>query len=455
MNFFDYFILYYLHTAFGATYILTELICCLSVSLIFNKLRVRRYQDWIRLLIDWSCTWILYLFLSCFFYYIFETTGHTDYSSYQRFFIWPLVSLLHSLYPKDTGKYKMRLTCAIFSSTLVILAISISGSVGSFISQTSGFPNSTLSDCTLYIILLGIIAIVTLFKIFSPFRYKYIRQAPVILINVIFVLSYILNVVNFSLSSESALFECFLFIGLLAMDYISYIIFYLTVKDYNDILDYQIKVVKAESEMNQLEISKAQYEDLHRIRHDLKNQMTFLGQLFAEQKYDEMKEYFADLSEKVHVTIDYIDSGNSFINSVLNMELSKAKSFDMSLETHLSVTKDLPIDGQDLTSLLTNVIDNAIEAQNRNGLKDPIAIHLLYDKNYLFVKVINHILVDENHPPLTSLRSSKTDRKNHGYGTKIIRSICEKYNGACHFNVKDNLFVFEGMLYLPMKGDAE
>ena len=38
------------------------------------------------------------------------------------------------------------------------------------------------------------------------------------------------------------------------------------------------------------------------------------------------------------------------------------------------------------------------------------------------------------------LVTSKSDKKHHGFGVKIIREIAEKYHGRCDFFEQDNMF---------------
>ncbi len=447
MNFFDYFQNYYIERAFGWTYIITELLSCFIVSFSFNKVQLRKVKNHIRLLIDFSFTWLVQVFLSCFFNYVLKINNQD--TTLIRYFIWPLVALIHTIYPKDIGNYSRRFLCCVFSSTFLFMAINLSGCIGNLITDSLGsYPDNLWLDYTLYIIFFGLFIISFFFKIMSPFQYKYVKRTPVILIDVVFLLSYVIAVCISILGNESdQVLCCLLYSFLLVISFLCYAIFYISVKSYNHLIDYQVKAIKAESEVDQLKISKSQYEELHRIRHELKNQMSLLETLFKEKKYDEMNEYFSDICEKVHVEIDYIDSGNSIVNSILNMELSKAKGLNIPFHTHLSIRDNLNIDPRDLTSLLTNLIDNALEAECRCSCQDPINLHMVIQDDYLFIKVTNTVLKDAQNNPL-SLTSAKADRKNHGYGTKIIKSICEKYNGYSKFSLVEDKFQFDGMLYL-------
>ena len=449
MNFFDYFINYYVHHIFGVTYIITELVACLCVSLVFNSVNFKKPKEVLRFLLDYVLTWLSYIFLSCFIYFLFEESNASSYSDSMRFFMWPIISLLHSLYPTKTGKYTMRLMNAIAVTSFVILAINISGTIGGLITDNVGVPSSLLSDITFYLILLVLILTVVLFKIFSPFKFHYVKRLPVLLIEIVFLISYaIVILTTYLISNEKPIYSAILFIALLFMDFIAYIVFYLNVENYNKIIDFQMKAMKAESEKSQIEISNSKYEELHRIKHELNNEMAILERLTKEKKYDELEKYFADISQNAHVVIDFVDCGNALLNTVLNMELSKAHAQDLNINFHISVPKDLPMDLEDMTSLFTNLLDNAIESEVRDHLFTPIEMKAVFDGNYLLLDVLNATIAAKEDISLGLLHSQKTDRLNHGYGTKIIDSICRKYSGVSKFYIEDGIFHFSGMLLL-------
>lgn len=254
---------------------------------------------------------------------------------------------------------------------------------------------------------------------------------------------------------DNSIFPWFLYLFLRAISFLSYVIFYFLTRNYNSVIDYQSKARKAELKKNQAEISKGQYEEPHRIRHDLKNQRLLLEDRVERKDYSARQDYFANLDEKVHVPIDTVNTLNPFVHSVLNKESSKAKRLGIMLDTHLSLPSDLPMDYQDMTSLMSNLIDNALEANARYDLKDPIEVQRIYDKNYLFVKVVNVLPKGEDKTKLLRLHSDKKSRNRHGYGTKIIKSICQKYNGTARFDIEDGKFVFDGRLYLPLEKEGD
>jgi hypothetical protein len=451
MNFFDYFIKHYVQLNYGVTYVITEIVSCMALSLIFNHIKPKDYKSWLRFGVDFVCTLIVYLLLSSAFYCLIPQDASM--SGYLRFMTWPLLSVIHAFYPREMGR-RSRVTCVFGITVFIELAISFSGTLGSMISAIAGKPDSLWTDWTMYFVLSVLLVIVVLFGVLSPFKYKYVRLLPTVLMNVVFGLTFILMILANALLNvdyEEVGINVFLsttYLILLAINFIVYTIFYFNVRAYNQILDFQAMSMKAESENHQLEISNAKYEELHKLRHDLKNQMGLLSGFVRDHKYEELEDYLADINEKTYVAIDYFETGNTFVSAILNMELSKAKSHGLRIEGKISIPSELNISANDLSSLLCNLLDNSIEANLRYGIKDKIEVSMLYEAPYLFITVRNHIPKDVDEKKLLSLNSSKGDRMNHGYGTKVIRDISSKYNGTTKFEVQDGCFVFDGMLLL-------
>ena len=46
--------------------------------------------------------------------------------------------------------------------------------------------------------------------------------------------------------------------------------------------------------------------------------------------------------------------------------------------------------------------------------------------------------------------STKTDRREHGFGLKNIEAVAKKYNGCMNVNHNDGVFVVDVLLYLTV-----
>ena len=128
---------------------------------------------------------------------------------------------------------------------------------------------------------------------------------------------------------------------------------------------------RAESEKELVTLSQKQLDDLKQLRHDIKNQYAYMRILLAQRRYDELEEYFQRQDGELALRAAPLSCGNRCVDIVLNMERQKAEAAGVTLTTKLVVPPVLPFPDDDLCSLLSNLIDNAIEECVRLGAYFP------------------------------------------------------------------------------------
>ena len=204
----------------------------------------------------------------------------------------------------------------------------------------------------------------------------------------------------------------------------------------------------AEREMAQM--TEKNLDDLRCIRHDLKNQYSYMQILLSEKRYNELQQYFAKLSENLPAQLSMIDCGNRTVNTVLNMELPKLKSDQIVFEHQLVVPPVLPFPDEAICAIITNLLDNAADECRRllKEGRDEVRVRLeIYPhQSYLFIKCSNSTDRTELTHAKGGLRTTKKDEQMHGYGTRIVARLAEKYNGCADYSLSDGQFVAQVML---------
>ena len=132
------------------------------------------------------------------------------------------------------------------------------------------------------------------------------------------------------------------------------------------------------------------------------------------------------------------------LDYLLAQKFSEAKNFSIHTYADIILPPELPIESSDLSGLVMNLLDNAIDASKKEKNGD-IHIHMHVMKSYLSIQVKNKISEDvlEKNPQLLT---SKEDSRNHGYGLRIIRSIVEKYNGIIRIYIQTGYFCVDILL---------
>ena len=91
----------------------------------------------------------------------------------------------------------------------------------------------------------------------------------------------------------------------------------------------------------------------------------------------------------------------------------------------------------DIISIFGNVIDNAIEACEKNSVKE-IRLKIWEANGCLFIEVINpvnEIIIEQS-----KFMTTKKNKENHGLGLTCLNEAVKRYGGSCKIYVKEKLF---------------
>ena len=208
-------------------------------------------------------------------------------------------------------------------------------------------------------------------------------------------------------------------------------------------LEVQSSILNLEKES--LLIDAKNREELMKIRHDLKNQLSYVNVLLNEGKYDGAKQYLDGLLEQKEDYLESFSCPNVVVSGIVNLELTKAKIAGKKIKFRAVVPPRLPFEDSDLLSLITNIADNCLENFEPKDDNDRISISILTQQDYLRIVSYNTVTKVNMEEGKLSLHTSK-EEKNHGYGTKIIKNICEKYHGYATFAIDGDQFICDCVL---------
>lgn len=195
-----------------------------------------------------------------------------------------------------------------------------------------------------------------------------------------------------------------------------------------------------------------QYEEMRRIRHDMKQDIMVISALQREGKYKEAGEYARKISDNLNGLETIIDVENDFINAILNSKLSIAKARGIEVLCASSNNID-GVEDTDLCNLLGNMLDNAIEAAEKcaHGF---IEVSINSNDDRIKVTIANSIQLSvlKNNK---ELKSTKSNADFHGYGVKTIKSIAKKYDGMAVFYEDGNMFYCQVIMYKQLLKECE
>ena len=228
----------------------------------------------------------------------------------------------------------------------------------------------------------------------------------------------------------------------------SYYATYKNIEHRHKITNLEVQKTLEDAERMSIAIDQNNREELEKLRHDIKNQFSYLDIMLQQGKTDEARKYIGDYINTSNPVLRSFSCSNNVINSIINLELTKAKIKKIKIDVKVVVPPALPFEDIDLVSLLTNMIDNAIE--NYYSVEsDAITVRIMKQNDFIRFIVSNPVNLEKvNQRSLT--KTSKIGR-GHGYGTKIIKNIATAYNGYVDFGIEEKRFVCDAVLNLNTK----
>jgi len=198
---------------------------------------------------------------------------------------------------------------------------------------------------------------------------------------------------------------------------------------------------------NQLQIINETQETTNILKHDMKNHLCAIFSDIKNGNMDEAQKHITDIVDVYETGTEIIHTGYPAIDSLINYRFQTAKQNGIKVNVNISLPPDLNLSSFDLTVILGNLVDKALQAVsqvNDNGFID-FTIH--YTKGMILIKVSNPFktaIKTENGRMVTS----KADKENHGYGLRSVSETIDKYNGAIEIETEKNIFTVTAILYV-------
>ncbi len=244
-------------------------------------------------------------------------------------------------------------------------------------------------------------------------------------------------------------------IGLWGIDLLTYYLFYSIARSTNENMMLHSTKHRMELEQEKYEANRVNFDELRAMRHELKNYTFYCKALLDEKKYDELSAFFAETLESKSSVLTSFDCGNYMVNVIMNHEINAAREHGVRITTSILVPATLPYSNEDLCSLLSNLLDNGIEAASSSGAEiSQIFFSMCPKQAYLFIHQENSVSNDIASDTRLSLKTTKQRQELHGYGTRIIRSIVDKYNGSIKYAMKNGMFITDVMLELSKEEEV-
>ncbi len=213
-----------------------------------------------------------------------------------------------------------------------------------------------------------------------------------------------------------------------------------------EIIHNQNKLTKSEYELKLLKDNineqtkhyvnlQSSHEEIRQLRHNLRS--ICIGTI-AELKSGKIENAILELQNSIDITersSKAIDTGHPSIDAIVENKLNKCDELKISTNISYQYAEPITINEIEIAVIIGNILDNAIEAcQKVTDINKEIWGSITVDKQNIIINIKNTAESSNN------LKTSKADKKSHGYGLKSITHIAKKYNGYAKFLFDNNIF---------------
>ncbi len=192
---------------------------------------------------------------------------------------------------------------------------------------------------------------------------------------------------------------------------------------------------------NQLERSLI---ETRKIKHDMLNHMISLDYLLEKADITQAKSYIREIEGRIRTIANAIETGNNIVDAILNEKIQIAQEFDIEIVFKGALDNTHFIEIVDLCTIVSNSLDNAIEAVRKLPIERSrvISIKTSLTKGYWLYKIENDsipvkIVTNKN------IQTTKLDQSWHGFGLINIREAVNKYSGQLNLTYQENKFILD------------
>lgn len=203
-----------------------------------------------------------------------------------------------------------------------------------------------------------------------------------------------------------------------------------------------LKLVEYQTEQSRrhLEEVRSIHREMRGYKHDFHNHLQTLKSYLDAGDVERAKEYLSELDEKLMNVDTLLKTGNVSLDAILSAKLAQAKNEGITVTVKANVPDRLTVSDLELSIVVGNLLDNAIEACRSAVGEKFIRLFLGMKGKMLYFSMLN--AAGAKQEKLGNL--FKTGKSGaHGFGLKRAEAIIKDHGGWVKYNSEDGAFTSE------------
>lgn len=199
----------------------------------------------------------------------------------------------------------------------------------------------------------------------------------------------------------------------------------------------ELRQGQSEREVKTLQQSE---KEVTLLRHDMLHFLNNISLFIENEEYAEAQNYIQNLIQTTRSTAGKRYCKNQMVNMILASYGEIFSENEINFSYTVNIPKDISISDVDITSILSNALENALIAvQPLESTLRIIELHMTQKGEKLLIQLSNSYA---RKPQMTD-GCPVAEQQGHGFGTQSILYTVEKLHGNCLFSVNDERFVLQ------------
>lgn len=203
-----------------------------------------------------------------------------------------------------------------------------------------------------------------------------------------------------------------------------------------------LKLVEYQTEQSEKHLGEVRsiHKEMRGYKHDFHHHLqTLKGQLEAGE-VDRALAYIEQLDNQLMNVDNLLKTGNVSLDAILSAKIAQAKVDSIAVTVKANVPDSLTISDVELSIIIGNLLDNAIEACRSVDSNRFIRIYISMKGKMLYFSMLNSS--GEKKKKTGSIFATQKEGM-HGFGLRRAEAILEEHGGWVKYNSEDGAFTSE------------
>ena len=298
-----------------------------------------------------------------------------------------------------------------------------------------------LAKAILFLVILIISKIVDKDSSYTLTRSEWLRffSFPVFTVGVIIAL--VLSVGGI----ENQELETVFFVIAVGLVGLNFVIFYLindAIKRERKIKEAEIFRLKIENQTKTYRTISENLDEQRKKAHEFNNHIMCIERMLRTNKYEELREYIRSFKSNTNYEQNYISTNNVIVDAILNVKFEEIASKNIAFPFVINDLSGINICDEDIVVILSNLLNNAIEACDKCKGKKVITLKFVIEDDDIIISVKNTFEGEIIKKDGVIQTSKEENLEEHGIGIKNIVDTISKYDGMYIIRHADHEFYF-------------